>query len=431
MKTVCASFEIVTPMFIGSSDPTKPEGVRSSSVKGALRFWWRALNWARMSGASDAEKLRNLHQEESRLFGVSAGEKSGGQGIFLLQVRHGHLQGKVRPFGERPDFGIGYLLGQGMEVEVKNEKGERKKIPREALNEKQKFEVAVLFRPKNKGQEDDSKKDIESVVEVLKTFGLLGALGSRARHGMGSVAMTAMTSTGLDVPPWQAPTTPEAYLQQLQQLLAPTRSATGLPPLSAFSEHTRVDVSCQHKDMKKLLDMVGNHQRTYRSFQSSECNFKDDHDLLRNAASGQYYDRAPRRIIFGLPHNYYFSSVYKEEFSRLIAEWKDEGAAKKEAKKKAGVDVNCTPRNKSAGEPKKDDGRRASPLLLRVHRVGDQYLAVHTLLKSLFLPEERPTVQIKPGKGKTMNVPIEVDWQVIHNYLNRFENRKTLLWSPL
>ena len=41
-------YRIVTPMFLGGenqqADATQ---FRNASFKGALRFWWRALNWGR------------------------------------------------------------------------------------------------------------------------------------------------------------------------------------------------------------------------------------------------------------------------------------------------------------------------------------------------------------------------------------------------
>lgn len=396
MKTVCASFEIVTPMFIGSSDPTKPEGVRSSSVKGALRFWWRALNWARMSGASDTEKLRNLHQEESRLFGVSAGDKSGGQGVFMLQVRDTSQRAVQQPFGHGFDAGILYLLGMGLGSFKDGNHCTRAALP--AVPGKG-FEVKLLFRPKT------PLDDVRAVTAALQVFGLLGALGSRARHGMGSVAMTSMQSSGLELDSWQAPDTPERYREQLGKLLKQPRTAAGLPPLSAFCQQTRLDLSCQHRDMPQLLALLGREQQAYRSYGNngkvngadSERNFIPDHDDMLTAANGNLVAKAPQRVAFGLPHNYFFSST------------------------KAKVDVNYRPDD--------EEGRRASPLLLHVHRIGEQYVAVHTLLESRFLPEERPTVQIKPGKGRAVNVPVQVNWQVLHTYLDRF--KKNTAWSPL
>lgn len=41
---ITASYRIVTPMFIGDAKQ-EASGISPTSVKGALRFWWRALNW--------------------------------------------------------------------------------------------------------------------------------------------------------------------------------------------------------------------------------------------------------------------------------------------------------------------------------------------------------------------------------------------------
>lgn len=42
-NTITATFEIVTPMFLGDADQ-KATSIRPTAIKGALRFWWRALN---------------------------------------------------------------------------------------------------------------------------------------------------------------------------------------------------------------------------------------------------------------------------------------------------------------------------------------------------------------------------------------------------
>ena len=48
-KEITASLEIVTPMFLGGAATTEvADAIRPPSIKGALRFWWRALNWSRV-----------------------------------------------------------------------------------------------------------------------------------------------------------------------------------------------------------------------------------------------------------------------------------------------------------------------------------------------------------------------------------------------
>lgn len=396
-NTLHASFDIVTPMFLGGADPTRPDGIRPSSVKGALRFWWRALNWSRVSAQHASDQyaaLRQLHADESRLFGHSATEKSGGQGVFLMQVSDRSSVAKEQPSG----VGVAYLLGQGL--------GERK-----ALAAGGSFDVRLLFRP------TASQGDIASVTEAVQLFGLLGSLGSRARHGMGSVALTSLRSEGMDLPAWSAPTTVEAYSSALTALLADARCVPGLPPLSAFSAESRLDLSMQRsgKDAAvKLLADLGREQQAYRSYgrknaysgqhevngNKAEQLFKGDHDLVLGAIQREMVTAAPKRVVFGLPHNYYFSSGAK-------------------------VDINYRPNG--------EEGRRASPLLLHIHRFSDERaVAVHTLLRACFLPGDRPDVTLKLGKDRVIGrPPVTADWSVLTRYLDRFKPLSPADWATL
>jgi len=87
MTVLTATYHIVTPMFIGNGEQ-KADSVRPPSIKGALRFWWRALNWGKClsEGGTESEALKHLHQQESALFGSAADEAGSGQGRFLLRV---------------------------------------------------------------------------------------------------------------------------------------------------------------------------------------------------------------------------------------------------------------------------------------------------------------------------------------------------------
>jgi len=96
MQKIEAQFEIVTPMFIGDAEQNATE-ISPSSVKGALRFWWRALNWGRFleQAGNEAKALQLLHRQEVMLFGglpekikddETSKEKQIGQGEFLLRV---------------------------------------------------------------------------------------------------------------------------------------------------------------------------------------------------------------------------------------------------------------------------------------------------------------------------------------------------------
>ena len=62
MNTLEATYRIVTPMFIGDAEQ-KATSLRPPSIKGALRFWWRALNWKsylqKQTRKSDKRHRRN------------------------------------------------------------------------------------------------------------------------------------------------------------------------------------------------------------------------------------------------------------------------------------------------------------------------------------------------------------------------------------
>lgn len=419
MKTITATFEVVTPMFLGGADQS-PDGMRAASVKGALRFWWRAWAWSavRAQQADDISALKALHREEARLFGLAAkddaaGQPGGGQGVFMMHVRDHTARPTGEPFGKAFDNGILYLLGLGLGSFTGGNHCTRQAIPAHQGNTSSKFEVKLIFKPQT------APADQQGIVSALQLFGLLGALGSRARHGFGSVQLTQLAGQGQA--PWQAPQTPQAYKALLLGLL-PAGLSEHLPPLSALSRRTRIDLSLAHKDYGRLLADLGREQQAYRSYgnkgqvngEEAERNFREDHHLLFKATQGEAVNRVPERIVFGLPHNYYFSSVPDRD--------------------RKNVDVNYRPEPDSGRHPghaEKKEGRRASPLLLHIHRLGETCVAVHTLLPAQFLPPGHTgaaTVEIK-ARHATSRIRVaeaDVHWDVLHTYLDRYDNRETI-----
>ena len=67
MQSLEVSLETVTPLFLGGADPRGEPELRASSVRGALRFWLRALLGGIIGDSPD--KLDALRQAESAVFG--------------------------------------------------------------------------------------------------------------------------------------------------------------------------------------------------------------------------------------------------------------------------------------------------------------------------------------------------------------------------
>lgn len=351
MKRLTVTYSIVTPMFLGDASQ-KCTGFRVPSLKGALRFWWRALVWSKIQREHQnlGAALRDLHRREGDLFGCAAGEESSAQSRVLLSAELERLTTTPsnqllapRTASDRVD-GIGYLMGQGLRE-------------RDALNPTS-IRVKVLFRT---GTSIDQREEVERALMVL---GLLGGLGSRARRGFGSLALEAIEDdTRLD---FKVPTKVATYQQVLADLIS--IAATTPPPFSAFAAASRIDLSVSGKSANSVLASVGKNMREARQ------NLENDNTWARLAADNKQPTQPPERSIFGLPLGFYFN--------------------------KDGAKVLVEPNTQQS---QKMD-RRASPLLIHIHAFPDEieeqrFAAVQTFLPAQFLPRDIG-IRVKRIKGE-------------------------------
>ena len=384
-SALVARYQITTPMFLGGSDSREcAEKIRPSSLKGALRFWWRALNWGRVysaSGKNTDAALQQLHKEEGALFGLAAKahgkEKVGGQSVFRLRIRDDESTA-----GKESVRGIPYLLGQGLTG--KNE--------RPFLGSGSDFTVYCYPSPQM------SSEQSVQLEQALLCLGMLGGLGARSRKGLGSLSIQDLSGGHL-----AAPQNRGEYIAAIQGLLKSTGvgAAVDEPPYSAFSLLARIDVSLAGRNAMNLLVVLNTEQQMYRSWGSkgwvngkeAERNFKDDHDWAYDVANGKQPITLPDRMVFGLPHIYHLSSNPKPK--------------------------NTVTLNYKSGE--KTDKRRASPLFAHVHQFANGHcLLMQTLLQARFLsPGEK--VHINNKVSHIQPVP---DWKVIHKFMNRFSKEQ-------
>lgn len=383
---ITATYAIVTPMFLGDAEQNATS-IRPSSVKGALRFWWRALNWTRFRQATscDAAALILLHDEEARLFG-GLGEQ-GGQGKFLLRVKLKGSKLNTQLTKTETSSGHQYLLGQGLYHFANG-------VLRNAIVGGQ-LEVILRFRPKT------ATADCTSISQALFALGLFGGLGSHARKGFGSLAIQQLSGIKAPIPHHKD------ELKQAIKWLGLNGITCPQPPLTAFSKESRIDLSATDNNPWDLLNTIGKEQQLYRSWGhedpddvhrvagiKAEQKFPDDHKWAQQASSGTCPPQLPKRMIFGLPHNYFFSST----------------------------------QNKADMAPKTEGRqRRASPLFLHIHQFSDgSAAAIQTLLPAKFLPDG-DQVEIKAHGLHHCSRRFNPDWSVITDYLDRFHPRARLL----
>ena len=370
MTELEAKFRIVTPLFMSGANLKKAE-LRVPSIKGVLRFWWRALMLGRLGS------IENMKSEEARIFG-SAGKE--GQSRIHLRLSPPDNEnffdvGKVLTYANGGVAGAGIrYLGYGL---MDTRSG---KLTRSSLKGPSERSLKLLFKSNTK------EEDVKSVEVALIAMGLLGGLGSRSRRGYGSFSLLELKNKGAKV--FEQPKDRDDLRSKIQDLFKDydIKPYSELPPYTAYSTGTRIDVLDLGEDPLRLLNCLGEAMMMYRSYgrngkvngRDAERIFDDDHDLVRKAITDRV-ETHPRRVVFGLPHNYHFSN--------------------------SGENVGV--------KPEKHE-RRASPLFLHIQELDNgQYAVVTTMMPADFLH--------KGEKIKVNNSPVRVnvdDFQVLNEFLD-------------
>jgi len=392
MNTLTATYRVVTPMFLGGADPLREAELRVPSFKGALRFWWRALAWLR--GIRDVAELR---KQEAELFGNS--ETNVGQSKVLLRLsahksetlEAGTILGKMGRSGYQSDDVVGEgvrYLGYGLMESFDGHKTKGGRLTRPCLAVPFDFCIDLVFHAK---LNDAAQRE---VIAALKLLGLCGGLGSRNRRGFGSLSLVKLS--GFEQHSWKPPVSVAAWIAELK-LLAGSNGSTNPLPLWTALAPGRTTAVILRDNVQFPLELLARLGRDFVFFRSwgrngkvlglaSEQLFGDDHDLMKKGRDQR--NTHPRRIVFGLPHNY---GKHQEE-------------------------------QVDPADPQLD--RRASPLFFHIHQPDPSYqaLGVVALLQSQFLPSGRNHISVG---GKPIELADGGDgkfWKPAEDFLERLRS---------
>ena len=371
-----ATYMVTTPLFCSGSRPDQPE-LRLPSFKGVLRFWWRALAWSRHRG-----DLAAIRQEEDALLGSAGGGQSR-LSMRLVAPAHPNViaagevlkvPGQGRTVGEGARY-LGYgVMAAFTRRDSGTLAGQLTRACRAAP-----FEFTVRMRGRALSDEQN-----QSVQDALIALGTLGSMGSKSRKGYGSLSLSSLMVNGEEKLPTAATV---SDLADLIGGLPRANGGTGFPEYTALSSESRhVLASSVHREPLELLNLVGRELVRYRSWGRngkilgddiySERRFKDDHDLMKRPPQDR--DAYPRRVAFGLPHNY------------------------------------------GRGEDQVGPGgrldRRASPLFVHIHECDRTPVAVLSFLPARFLPEG---AGLRVGSRQVSQAPEQELYRPIHDFLDR------------
>ena len=421
-----AEYLITTPMFIGDAQQ-KATTISASSVKGALRFWWRSMNWSNALAQFPTDRvlaLRYLHRQEAELFGSAAytvdtvddalGDLPAlGKGRFSLKIEGRFRQLTAKELDSHSEFKLSpnawpsYLLGLGLIEYDSNLRHSVYSKSRSALQHSTRFKLLC---------ECDDEETAEALKDVLMLWGLLGGLGSRSRKGLGSVSISSLKGRHI-------PSNDAELVCALQQLLPNNTSAE--PPFSAFSNASTIKVSpCSTKTAWTQLSDIAKVMQMYRGWgfskgegephlinglvaeHSSYSTKLADHEWVYDIAKSETTPAtAATSMVFGLPRSYGLSQqTYNLKFEPLGMRPGVDG-------EQSVIDANRR-------------SRRASPLFIHVHQFPNKQTAVvQTFLPAKWLPDQdKLDVYKKRGRdfvsiGQIDTPPI-TDWSVIQGYLS-------------
>lgn len=267
MKTIEATYRIVTPMFCAGADQSGAE-LRLPSFKGALRFWWRSLAWRR--GMRNAAQLR---EAEARLFGSS----DQGRSRILLRCMEELSKVSIESHnGFDSNTWQGYI-GYGI--------GDRRPGRRQhRIAPGSTWTIQLLGT-------DLSPEEIESVRSALIALGLLGGLGARSRKGWGSLTLVRLAEDGEDEgsgSAWRVPTTYEELRLALESLFHTDDRDTDLPPWTAITSRSSFAIGPACKDANAAHQYLA--ERYRRAIRSITCKVEREQFGLPRGRAGKNAD---------------------------------------------------------------------------------------------------------------------------------------------
>ena len=392
MQTLEAVMQIVTPMFSrGADDKATTAELRSQSVKGMIRFWYRATVLAKYGTWQKVQEVERI------VFGSS----DTGQGIFQLTVDDSNVKSAFeRNDSEILKAGCAYL-GYGpvtYEKEIK-----KNQITRPYLKADGSFTVKLFFR--FRPGDEQHEEHIQDIQTALKAWGLLGGMGARSRRGFGSVCLDKLIYEKKVI--WEKPKKIEELRKEIGTLLQ-TCSTTlpQLPPYSALSSRSKVALVVKGKQALDVLHEVGSEMIRYRSFgidpqntgirrlpglkeEQRNPSFTRDHTWMCNVKDNEIITELPERLIFGLPSGYKYNIWIGQQ------------------------------------------SRRSSPLFIHIQPIGNEYIAVLTMLPAVFWNDSEILVEQGRRKVAALSGATVQNFEVIETFMNRlikrFPNESTIM----
>lgn len=316
--TQVRSYELLTPLFGGGREAGVPDAdfpVNGKTVRGQLRFWWRAMCGHQFN---DLSTLKNA---EDSLWGCAASENKNGHSQVTIALVCRDSGDEVKPYGVKPnqrgrpvpdpkEHVAPSYASFPLQPEQKDLDKHGLKTPLKTLRANVKFDLEITFPWPN-------RMDLIATLWAWETF---GGVGGRTRRGFGALRLTGIqvNSKAIDIAPFVAATPADVpafidkYLQRFLKQFPP--GVSSVPHLRSRDFLVSKGGEIWSAPPLKVWSEIIN---SYRAFRQTKVDGKPqgrsewpEADEIRFAdePNPKYPDNPFPRGVLGLPIIFHFQS---------------------------------------------------------------------------------------------------------------------------
>ena len=379
MREINVTLEFLTPAFIGAVENQRVSEFRLPSLKGLLRYWWRAYQ--------DFSDETELYKDESNIFGDTACKAK--FSISLRQPLQSLTRNSQKQAFNMNQPGIRYLFYSMYQMG---------RSPGRINWLEPGTTIDLLFR----FFDESSIKEIITALWWLENF---GGIGARSRRGAGSFRITKVDNLeGIERIPqfmcqgWSPKT--ENLKEEILNFLKDSIDSSYHPRSSQIPSYTafrkgisNYKVLTGYTSWEEAAHDIGTKLASFRrsDLMKTSAPFQNEAKALHSfATTGSYQSGGPdplTKTAFGLPLVYHFRNRDRHNINSRTG------------KPKVLIDESV----EALGADKK---RRGSPLFIKIGKLSNvsKYYVVALSLWSEFLPDnEEVKIKISEGSynGKT------------------------------
>ncbi len=289
------TYKVITPLWGGGVEANVNDPVtliRGSSIRGHLRFWWRALR-----GNSNGSTITAMREKENSIWGST---KVPSQVKISVNVTNKGTKFQARNSRGEQIEDVGAMNSKDAYVtfplRLTYDERQANKAPA-SLTEKIQFSV-VLEYP------DSVKDEVEAALWAWQTF---GGIGARTRRGMGAIECIQVDKDPLVLR--SANDFQKLISENLKKWIVPGAFPEGVPHISPRLVYKLTGRQNDNTGIEALRNIIDQYKRFRQSRPGRGRSHWPEPDLIRACLSEQSFrhkiahkvhGKAPRAV-FGLP----------------------------------------------------------------------------------------------------------------------------------